>query len=67
MNGVAMFVTIAPEAKEFVAEVAERAGVSQSAFIDELLRHTQATLPDGGIPTWWPHPVAKDEELPLTG
>lgn len=47
-------------------EIATRAGVSLSVYLDLLLKHAQADIDADGYPDWWPEDQRR-QELPLTG
>jgi hypothetical protein len=55
---------IEQHSKDRVASIAERLGVADSAFVDEMIAHLE--LDDRGVPVWWPYPVSVDDgELPI--
>lgn len=45
--------------------IAKRAGVSSSAFLEELIGRVAAGLDDRGLPAWWSYPDSSEQELPL--
>lgn len=52
------------QSKKRVEDIAARAGMSASEFVDEMIAHLELT--DQGIPTWMPE-LPRDGELPIDG
>lgn len=48
--------------KDLADRIAERAGISTSELVDEMVAHLELT--DQGIPVWLP-PLGRDGELPI--
>ncbi|MBO9041453.1 MULTISPECIES: hypothetical protein [Curtobacterium] len=64
LNPVRSSWLIEQDSKDRVTSIAERVGVADSAFVDEMISHLE--LDSRGVPVWWPYPVSVDDgELPI--
>jgi len=62
---LALYAKVDPRAMEFVRRAAERLGISQAEFVDEILMRELTLAAETGVPEWWSRPIPRDEELDL--
>lgn len=62
---VPFYVDVVPETRDVVSRIADATGARKNVVVEEIVRHLD--LDESGVPVWWQHPAAGQEELPLTG
>lgn len=56
---------LAEARKKRFEQIAQRAGVSTSVFLERVIDHLETELTDQGLPDWWPASDPNDGELPI--